>query len=181
MKIKKEGSENNPRFKLMEGGITLREIEKWYGKETAAALVQYCDAMEKEIDDVAGDDKEWDRFEMWSKSKKRGLGTNSGKFNDWQKASRIDDKGDVQRAITRYDVPVSSDIYGEESGSRMDEFDILNWIYEEMRDCEWAEIDKSDISGDKAEFEVALPGPDGDVFRVSVQKIWSGRLGQRLD
>ena len=80
MKIKKEGSENNPRFKMMEGGITIKEIEKWYGKETAESLIQYCELNGKEIDDVAESDKEWDRFEMWSKSKKRGLGTNSNKF-----------------------------------------------------------------------------------------------------
>jgi len=35
----KEGTESNPRFKMMEAGITLKEIEKWYGKETARALV----------------------------------------------------------------------------------------------------------------------------------------------
>ena len=163
MKIKKEGSENNPRFKMMEGGITLREIEKWYGKETAAALVQYCDAMEKEIDDVAGDDKEWDRFEMWSKSKKRGLGTNSGKFNDWQKASRIDDKGDGQRAITRYDVPVSSDIYGESSD--MDEYAIHDWIAEELKECEWvADIDAGD-------FPIVINTTGGKAYSIMVEPL----------
>lgn len=46
MKIKKEGSENNPRFKMMES-ITLKDIEKWYGKATAEALIQYCKANDK--------------------------------------------------------------------------------------------------------------------------------------
>ena len=117
MKIKKEGSENNPRFKMMEGGITIKEIEKWYGKETAEALIQYCELNGKEIDDVAESDKEWDRFEMWSKSKKRGLGTNSNKFDDWQKAARIDEPDNGERIGNVYDRPTDSDIYGEGSGS----------------------------------------------------------------
>lgn len=182
MKIKKESSENNPRFKMMEGGITLKEITKWYGKATADALVEYCDKNGLSIDDVAESDREWDRFEKWSKSRKRGLGRYSSKFNGWQDAARIDEPEDGERAVTRYDMPTDSDIYGESteecaacgqplnlksdpymmrkgkpvcmdcyengeaimegSGSRMDEFDILNWIYEEMRDCEWAEIDE---------------------------------------
>ena len=79
------------RIRKESDGITIREIEKWYGKDTASALMQYCDKMKKDMDDVASDDAEWDRFEMWSKSKKRGLGTHSSKFNDWQTAAKLDD------------------------------------------------------------------------------------------
>lgn len=139
MKIKKEGSENNPRFKMMEGGITIKEIEKWYGKETAEALIQYCELNGKEIDDVAESDKEWDRFEMWSKSKKRGLGTNSGKFDDWQKAARIDEPDNGERIGNVYDRPTDSDIYGEGSGSRMDMYAISDNIWDYLEDCEWVE------------------------------------------
>ena len=139
MKIKKEGSENNPRFKMMEGGITIKEIEKWYGKETAEALIQYCELNGKEIDDVAESDKEWDRFEMWSKSKKRGLGTNSNKFDDWQKAARIDEPDNGERIGNVYDRPTDSDIYGEGSGSRMDMYAISDNIWNYLEDCEWVE------------------------------------------
>lgn len=139
MKIKKEGSENNPRFKMMEGGITIKEIEKWYGKETAEALIQYCELNGKEIDDVAESDKEWDRFEMWSKSKKRGLGTNSKKFDDWQKAARIDEPDNGERIGNVYDRPTDSDIYGEGSGSRMDMYAISDNIWDYLEDCEWVE------------------------------------------
>ena len=139
MKIKKEGSENNPRFKMMEGGITIKEIEKWYGKETAEALIQYCELNGKEIDDVAESDKEWDRFEMWSKSKKRGLGTNSKKFDDWQKAARIDEPENGERIGNVYDRPTDSDIYGEGSGSRMDMYAISDNIWDYLEDCEWVE------------------------------------------
>ena len=139
MKIKKEGSENNPRFKMMEGGITIKEIEKWYGKETAESLIQYCELNGKEIDDVAESDKEWDRFEMWSKSKKRGLGTNSKKFDDWQKAARIDEPENGERIGNVYDRPTDSDIYGEGSGSRMDMYAISDNIWNYLEDCEWVE------------------------------------------
>ena len=139
MKIKKEGSENNPRFKMMEGGITIKEIEKWYGKETAESLIQYCELNGKEIDDVAESDKEWDRFEMWSKSKKRGLGTNSNKFDDWQKAARIDEPDNGERIGNVYDRPTDSDIYGEGSGSRMDMYAISDNIWDYLEDCEWVE------------------------------------------
>lgn len=139
MKIKKEGSENNPRFKMMEGGITIKEIEKWYGKETAESLIQYCELNGKEIDDVAESDKEWDRFEMWSKSKKRGLGTNSNKFDDWQKAARIDEPDNGERIGNVYDRPTDSDIYGEGSGSRMDMYAISDNIWNYLEDCEWVE------------------------------------------
>ena len=139
MKIKKEGSENNQRFKMMEGGITIKEIEKWYGKETAEALIQYCELNGKEIDDVAESDKEWDRFEMWSKSKKRGLGTNSKKFDDWQKAARIDEPDNGERIGNVYDRPTDSDIYGEGSGSRMDMYAISDNIWDYLEDCEWVE------------------------------------------
>lgn len=180
MKIKKEGSENNPRFKMMEAGITLREIEKWYGKTTADALVQYCEINDKEIDQVAGSDREWDRFEMWAKSKKRGLGTNSGKFDDWQKASRIDDKGTGDRAPKIYDRPVDSDIYGEGSGSEpVDEYFISNWIGEELQDCEWVDPSEIQYSGDEPWVEISTP--DGDVYRIQVTKVYSSKLGSYLD
>ena len=178
-RIRKEGTDSNPRFKMMEkgDGITLREIEKWYGKDTASALVQYCDKMKKDIDDVAGNDREWDRFEMWSKSKKRGLGTHSSKFSDWQKAAKMDDDNKrKKKAGKEFEEP---DVYLEGSGSRMEENDILDWIFQEMGDCEWAD-DMEYVDNENA-FEVAMPGPDGDVFKVSVTKVWSGRLGERLD
>ena len=173
MRIKKEGSENNPRFKMMEAGITLKEIEKWYGKATANALVQYCEINDKEIDQVAGSDREWDRFEMWAKSKKHGLGTNSGKFDDWQKASRIDDKGTGERAPKIYDRPVDSDIYGEGSGSRMNEWDIAGWLEEELADCEW--VDDLKTPNDDYEdpwFEI---DSDGSTYRITVKKVFAPR------
>ena len=61
----------------------------------------------------------------------------------------------------------------------MEENDILDWIFQEMGECEWA--DDMEYVDDENAFEVSMPGPDGDVFRVSVTKVWSGRLGKRLD
>ena len=124
----------------MEGdSVTLKEIEKWYGGETAHALAQYCDETGKAVDEVAASDREWNRFESWSKSKKRGLGRDAKKFGNWVKASRIDQKGAAQRLGKIYDRPVDSDIYGEGSGSRMDTYAISDNIWDYLEDCEWVE------------------------------------------
>lgn len=66
-----------------------------------------------------------------------------------------------------------------EENVRMEENDILDWIFQEMGECEWAK--DMEYVDDANAFEVAMPGPDGDVFRVNVQKVWSGRLGTRID
>jgi len=103
---------------------------------------------------------------MASKGKKRGLGTNSKKFDNWGSAARLDEPttGRSKRATRFYDRPVDADIYGEGSGSRMDEYAIAENIGEYIRDCEWAEDfnwgDYSDMT-----FEV-----DGFGYRVTVTK-----------
>ena len=186
-KLTREGRESNPRFSMMEKtSAVYGQIEKMFGAQVAALLEEYCTLKELDPYKVAFDEKAdgtgstlWDKFSVWAKNKKH-VNVNA-KFDDYDVDAELNRTSGRGRATRTYDTPVDSDIYGEGSGSKMDEFDILNWIYEEMRDCEWAEIDTSDISDDKAELEVALPGPDGDVFRVSVQKIWSGKLGARLD
>ena len=155
MKKTKECSENNPRFKMMEGGITLQEIEKWYGKDTANALVKYCDENGLEIDEVAADDKKWDLFERWTrkqgakkdrKGNKIGMGTDSKKFSNWTTAAGLDDlerkrKYYKMKTRSRYgkEYPFDDDNrrFTEGSGSHMDEQDILDFIGEELRGCEW--------------------------------------------
>ena len=139
MKIKKECSKNNPRFKMMEDGITLREIEKWYGKKTADELVKYCSAKKIGVDAVAASDSEWDRFEAWAKGKKRGLGTNSSKFDNWKDAARLDDGDKRGRAAKVYDRPTDADIYGEGSGSGMDQDAISSKIYDYLSGCDWVQ------------------------------------------
>ena len=90
--LAQEGKNDNPRFKMAESAITLKEIEKWYGKPTADALVEYCKKTKKSVDDVAGSDREWDRFEQDAKARKRSLGTLSKKFDDWVDAADMDGK-----------------------------------------------------------------------------------------
>ena len=144
-------------------------------------MVQYCDVKGKEIDDVAGNDREWDRFEVWSKGKQRGLGTRSKKFNDWQKASRMGDEedgGKKEHPTRFYDRPSPSDIYSEGSG-QVDEFTITNFIGEELMECEWVDQEEVKFSGDEPWVEIATP--DGDVFKVQVTKVYSGKLGSWLD
>ena len=160
----KEGRETNPRFSMMEGGITLREIEKWYGKETANSLVQYCDKMGLEIDDVAGDDRAWDKFEMWAKARKRGLGTSAKKFDNWKDASRIDDKDSGVRARQIYDTPADSDIYGE-SGDQ-DENDVLDFITDELNECEWVKW----VDFDDYDATCTIGTSSGKVYDISVKE-----------
>ena len=78
-----------------------------------------------------------------------------------------------------YQAPSDFSTMDESSGSRMEENDILDWIFQEMGECEWAK--DMEYVDDANAFEVSMPGQDGDVFRVSVTKVWSGRLGKRLD
>lgn len=78
-----------------------------------------------------------------------------------------------------YQAPTDFSTMDESSGSRMEESDILDWIFQEMGECEWAE--DMEYLDDGNAFEFSMPGPDGDVFKVSVTKVWSGRLGNRLD
>jgi hypothetical protein len=78
-----------------------------------------------------------------------------------------------------YQAPTDFSTMNESGGSRMEDVDILDWIFQEMGECEWAgDLEYLD---DANAFEVSMPGPDGDVFKVSVTKVWSGRLGERLD
>ena len=180
MKIKKECSKNNPRFKMMEDGITLREIEKWYGKKTAEELVKYCSAKKIGVDAVAASDSEWDRFETWAKGKKRGLGTNSSKFDNWKDAASLDDGDKRGRAAKVYDRPTDADIYGEGSGSEpVDEYFISNWIGDELQDCEWVDPSAIQYAGDEPWVEISTP--DGDVYRIQVTKVFSAKLGTYLD
>lgn len=171
--------------------IVYQEIEKMYGVKTAKALRKYCQLKGKSPDKVVNDmttDKngmcEWDKFDVWAQ--KQGV-----RFDAAYSDADVDDilglkKGTSGRRKGRgsariYDSPADSDIYGEGSGSHMNEYDIIEWIYEEMYDCEWA--DDLEMMDDEAAFELSLPGggAEGNVFKVSVQKIWSGKPRHGLD
>ncbi len=176
MKIKKEGSENNPRFKMMEGGITLREIEKWYGKDTADALVEYCDTMEKEIDQVADSDREWDRFERWTKNKgarrdksgkKIRMGTDSSKFDHWLKAAKMDDDKKKRKGREYSLVDKDDEMFQEGSGSHKDEYDILNFITEELYECPWV----LNIDYDDNDAKCYIDLDPVTAFEISVKKV----------
>lgn len=68
-----------------------------------------------------------------------------------------------------YQAPTDFSTMNESGGSRMDENDILDWIFQEMGECEWA--GDMEYVDDETAFEVSIPGPDGDVFKVSVTKV----------
>ena len=150
----------------MEGdSVTLKEIEKWYGGETAHALAQYCDETGKAVDEVAASDREWNRFESWSKSKKRGLGRDAKKFGNWVKASRIDQKGAARRLGKIYDRPVDSDIYGESFDEPADEYEMADFI---ARCLDREGTIHVDEHGDEADFFFEF----NDIpYRVTVEQV----------
>lgn len=188
MRMTREGSENNPRFKMMEHGGIYQNIERMYGVKVAQMLRKYCEL--KNIDPyvVVKDtsiDKNgmcaWDKFDVWAKGKGVDFAAGFGNVDvddllgvGKPKKGKKKAKG---RAARIYDRPTDSDIYGEGSASRMDESDIINWIFEEMQDCEWVDDIESPDCYPVASFEVSTPE---DVFKVSVQKIWSNRGEERF-
>ena len=152
--------------------ITIGEIEKWYGKPTADALKQYCDKMDMTVDQVASDDAAWDKFEIWAKSKKSKLGTHSSKFDNWLAAAGMDNKEPKSkrnrgRDVKRYDLPTAADMYGEGSGSKMDEQDVLDFIGGELVSCDWV----SNLDYDDVDAKCYIDLKEGTSFEISVKRI----------
>lgn len=185
MKMKKNESTNDEE--------AYKYIKDTFGAKVEAALRKYCELKKKDPNAVAFDTSKdgagntaWDKFDVWARSKgldiMENLGSNSlDDFIDDPKSSarKRATARCYSHSLPEYDIPFKGDMYKEGSGSKMEENDILDWIFQEMGECEWAEDMEYQDEGNS--FEVSMPGPDGDVFRVSVQKVWSGRLGRRLD
>ena len=163
--------------------IVYKEIEKMYGVKTAKALERYC-AMkgigpDKVVNDTSTDRNgmcEWDKFDVWAK--KHGVDfTDSFGDVDVDDLLGVGKKRKSGRRATRiYDRPVDSDVYGEGSGSRMNEWDIAGWLEEELQECEW--VNDLKFSNDDYEdpwFEVDA---DGSTYRITVKKVFSPREGR---
>lgn len=113
--------------------ITIEEIESMYGVEVSKALEKYCSIKRLSPDEVVNDTKtdgngqtEWDKFDNWAE-KKLGLDI-MGKFDtdddyDWTGADTARKEEDDWESDHR-------DEFMEGSGSRMDEVDVLNSIYD---------------------------------------------------
>ena len=73
-----------------------------------------------------------------------------------------------------------ADEFVEGRGSEpVDEFFISNWIGDELQDCEWVDPAEIQYAGDEPWVEISTP--DGDVYRIQVTKVYSGKLGTYLD
>ena len=146
----------------------LKDIEKTYGKKTALALDQYCKLKKLDPAYVAFDttqDKNgmtpWDWFDNYAR-KKLGIDIMDN-FDDTIDWTGTSGKGvDKEREIPIYDSPTRGDMYGE-SGGR-DPQDVLDFLVEEMRDCEWI----ADITFDDYAPICYLESDDGKRFVVSV-------------
>lgn len=174
MKIK-EGSENNPRFKMMEHGGIYQDIERMYGVKVAQMLRKYCEL--KNIDPyvVVNDtsiDKNgmcaWDKFDVWAKGRGVDFAVGFGNVDvddllgvGKPKKGKKKAKGHSSKI---YDRPTDSDIYGEGSGSDpVDEYFIHNWIGEELQDCEWA------FDVDYGESPILVTTQSGKSFKITVE------------
>ena len=172
MKITREGSENNPRFKMMETGGIYQEIERMYGVKVAKMLRQYCELKNIDPDVVVNDTSTdrngmcaWDKFDVWAKSKGVDFAAGFGNV-DVDDLLGVGKKRKSGRRATRiYDRPSDSDIYAEGMGSNpIDEQFIQDWIAEELQECEW--VDGKVISG--GDF-ILVKTQDGNRYYVTVE------------
>ena len=140
----REGRETNPRFSMMEGGkdgSVLQEVERMYGKKVAVALRQYCELKDVAPYNVVNDTTEdrngmclWDKFDVWARNKK-GLDIMADMVGDYNVDDELTKTSKKGHATTRFAEPSNYDIYGE-SGDQ-DEYDVLNFITDELNECEW--------------------------------------------
>ena len=143
MKITREGSENNPRFKLMEKtSAVYGQIERMFGAQVAALLEEYCALKELDPYKVAFDETAdgtgstlWDKFAVWAKNKKH-VNVNA-KFDDYDVDAELNKTSGRGRATRTYDTPADADIYGESSG--MSSQDVADFLCEELQECEWVD------------------------------------------
>lgn len=131
--------------------VSMDEFTEMYGADVAKALKKYCDAMHKEPEEVLnGDDMEMTRFENWAKRKlKMDIYKN---FGDYDYAKDLD-KDAKSRMV--------------DESSSMDPQYVIDWIAEELGDCEWC----ADFTFDDFEPTLEVETSDGDRFEISVTPI----------
>lgn len=89
-----------------EKDLTLKDIEKGYGKKVAQALVRYCTLKKLDMDEVVGDLKTdgngmtpWDKFDVWAQNT---LGLDiMGDFDDTYDWSGAEEHERQQRELDR--------------------------------------------------------------------------------
>ena len=176
---------------------TLKDIERGYGTKVAKALAKYCDIKKLDVDDVVSDMREdgngltpWDKFDIWAR-RTQGLDIMS-KFDDtidWtdteddrkrerefanmnkdekrkaaKKSKRMLKKKRNGHALNVYAEP-KFDRFTESSGN--DPQDVLDFIAEELYECEWV----SNIDYDDVLPKCYVDTDDGKTFVVSVDKV----------
>lgn len=167
---------------------TLKDIERAYGKDTARALAKYCALkkidMTKVVSDMRTDGNgmtEWDKFDVWAKNTQRlDIMGNFDDTIDWTGASDDEKREKKEREIAKpmRMAKVSArraknrrkPRFSEGSGSRMDVWEISQWIADELNDCEWAH----DVHFRNDDYEdpwFDFSTDEGDVFKVTVKKV----------
>ena len=146
---------------------------------------------DKDIDKVINDltpDKvgltEWDWFEKWAKRTLK-LDIYGGFSDDWKDELDKDAKGEddeedakekvknakkkrkLGRELKVYPTPSRSDYMMAESSSPIDPQYVIDWIGEEIGDCEWC----ADYTYDDYDPIIEIETTDGDRFEISVKKL----------
>ena len=169
-KLTREGRESNPRFSMMEKtSAVYGQIERMFGAQVAALLEEYCTLKELDPYKVAFDEKAdgtgstlWDKFSVWAKNKKH-VNVNA-KFDDYDVDAELNKTSGRGRATRTYDTPADSDIYGE-SGDQ-DENDVLDFITDELNECEWVKW----LDFDDYDATCTIGTSSGKVYDISVRE-----------
>ena len=157
-----------------ESSVTLKEVEKGYGKDVKDALVQFCAKKKLSPDEVVNDDTEdkngmtlWDKFDVWAKN---ALGLdimhNYANGADWTVV------GTGREEMPIYDdvLPAkplreSDELYHD---FQPDEWHIIDFIHDELRDCEWI-LDMDYVEGRNPAIEMTVGG--GKRYRIEVNPL----------
>lgn len=136
---------------------------------------------------------EWDWFEKWAKRTLK-LDIYGGFSDDWMDdidndSKKNDDSDDndsnlsdgissrklskskrrkLSRGIPVHDLPTRSDMMMRESGGGYDAQGILDWIGDELIECDWV---NDNMTFDDTNPILEIETTDGDKFEISVKKI----------
>ncbi len=152
----------------------LKEIERMYGVKTARALEKYCAKKgidpERVVNDTSTDRNgmcEWDKFDVWAQKQGVDFAANFGDV-DMDSLLGVDDKKKTKkpkgRATKIYDRPSDADVYGE-SGDQ-DENDVLDFITDELNECEWVKW----VDFDDYDATCTIGTSSGKAYDISVKE-----------
>lgn len=157
-----------------ESSVTLKEIEKGYGKDVRDALIKFCAKKKLSPDEVVNDETEdkngmtlWDKFDVWAKNT---LGLDI--MHDYANGADWTVVGTGREEMPIYDdvLPArpmreSDELYHD---FQPDEWHIIDFVHDELRDCEWI-LDMDYVEGRNPAIEMTVGG--GKRYRIEVKPL----------